>query len=247
MSYILEALKISDRQRHRVTTPTLFTAQATVSAPKQSPVLKYVLAGGLLVGTGIVIGWLRPWEPEAFPVTAPVAAVKLPESGPHQTVATAQAVSPPIGNKQEQKPPAEKSTSAAAPAVPTSALIKQDVVPPARPKKRRAHAKAVATDPKNPVMPAPEKSASLPEKSSPAQEQRVVKMSELPVQVQQELSSMTISVHAYSAQPKNRMVAINDHLLHEGATVAPGLKLEEITPDGMIFTYKGYRFSHRAR
>ena len=29
--------------------------------------------------------------------------------------------------------------------------------------------------------------------------------------------------------------------------VAPGLKLEQITPDGMIFSYKGYRFSRGVR
>jgi general secretion pathway protein B len=107
-------------------------------------------------------------------------------------------------------------------------------------------AKAVAAVPKKPEMPALEKPAPAPEKPAPAQEQRLVTMSELPVQIQQELPSMTISVHAYSSQPKNRLVDINDHLLHEGMTVAPGLKLEEITPDGMIFTYKGYRFSRRA-
>jgi hypothetical protein len=31
-------------------------------------------------------------------------------------------------------------------------------------------------------------------------------------------------------------------MLREGEHVVPGLKLEQITPDGMIFGYKGYSF-----
>ena len=53
---------------------------------------------------------------------------------------------------------------------------------------------------------------------------------------------MSILVHAYSTKPGDRIVSINDRLLREGADLAPGLTLEHITPDGMIFTYKGYRF-----
>jgi hypothetical protein len=31
-------------------------------------------------------------------------------------------------------------------------------------------------------------------------------------------------------------------MLQEGEDLAPGIRLEQITPDGMIFSYKGYRF-----
>ena len=67
-------------------------------------------------------------------------------------------------------------------------------------------------------------------------------MSDLPPAIQQEIPPMSISVHAYSPRPNDRMVSINDRLLREGGTVPPGLTLNEITPDGMIFSYKGYRF-----
>ena len=53
---------------------------------------------------------------------------------------------------------------------------------------------------------------------------------------------MSISVHAYSPRPSDRMVRINDRLLREGGNLPPGLTLEQITPDGMVFSYKGYRF-----
>ena len=53
---------------------------------------------------------------------------------------------------------------------------------------------------------------------------------------------MTISVHAYSGNPANRLVGINNRMLREGESVVPGLKLEQITPEGMIFGYKGFSF-----
>jgi general secretion pathway protein B len=70
----------------------------------------------------------------------------------------------------------------------------------------------------------------------------VITMAELPVAIQQELPPMSISVHAYSGNASQRLVDINGRLLHEGADVAPGLRLEQITPEGMILSYKGYTF-----
>ena len=53
---------------------------------------------------------------------------------------------------------------------------------------------------------------------------------------------MSVSLHAYSSKPGNRLVSINNRLLNEGDSLTPGLVLEEITRRDMIFTYKGYRF-----
>ena len=58
---------------------------------------------------------------------------------------------------------------------------------------------------------------------------------------------MSISVHAYSGAPRDRLVGVNNRILHEGEYVAPGLMLEQITLEGMILTYKGYRFRHGVR
>ena len=66
---------------------------------------------------------------------------------------------------------------------------------------------------------------------------------ELPLQIQQEFPRLTISVHAYSKEPKNRMVSIDSKLMREGDSPSPGLTLVQITPDGMVFSYRGYRFS----
>ena len=72
-------------------------------------------------------------------------------------------------------------------------------------------------------------------------------MAELPLSIRQEMPTLSISVHAYSHEPKDRLVGINDRVFHEGEDLAPGLRLEEITPNGMILRYKGYRFLRGVR
>lgn len=243
MSYILDALRKSDKQRQRGTAPTLLTAQAMAAAPRQPAFLRYVLLGGALVGAGIVIGWLHPWQPEQpTPATELVVAAKPPESSPRQTAPASLPALPEIASKPEQESPAQQSTSAAPPApAPTRAVIKQGL--PALARAETHLAPAVAVVPKEVTTPAPPAGVG----SSAAQEQSVMTMAELPLSIQQEIPSMSVSVHAYSGQPKDRLVSINGRLLREGMSLAPGLTLEQITPDGMIFSYKGYRFVRRAQ
>jgi hypothetical protein len=35
---------------------------------------------------------------------------------------------------------------------------------------------------------------------------------------------------------------INEKILQEGQELTPGLRLEEIVPEGVIFGFRGYRF-----
>jgi general secretion pathway protein B len=77
-----------------------------------------------------------------------------------------------------------------------------------------------------------------------AQEQKVLLMAELPAAIRHEIPAMSIPVHTYSDTPTERIVGINDRLLREGEYLAPGLKLELIAPDGVVFSYKRYLFRH---
>ena len=80
-----------------------------------------------------------------------------------------------------------------------------------------------------------------------APEQKVTSLDELPAAIQQELPDMKIQLHSYSNKPANSIVSINSRMLKEGDTVAPGLRLEQITADGVILGYKGYRFQRGIR
>lgn len=216
MSYILEALKKSDQQRQRSAAPTLPAATVTVVATKQ-PVY-YGLLAAVLLGGGIVIGLLRPWQP----------AHESPEIAAKSPVQASQQVAPaPLyrtTGKTAQESPKMNSVSIAAPAVRIAA--QPDTPAPVSAAKPGA------------VAPAPIK--EKPADAAP----RAMSMAELPLPIQQEIPAMTIQFHAYSSKPANRLVGVNSLMLHEGESLTPGLKLEQITPEGMIFSYKGYRFLH---
>mgnify|MGYP001294722115 CR=1 FL=1 len=56
------------------------------------------------------------------------------------------------------------------------------------------------------------------------------------------LPAISITVHAYAPNPKERLASINGKLVQEGEEVSPGLRLEKITEDGVLLNYQGQRF-----
>lgn len=241
MSYILDALRKSDQQRQRGAVPTLVTAPEPSATPRQPAY--YGLIAAVLLCAGIAIGWLRPWQPEQVrPATGPVAP-KPPESAPRQTTPGPSPALPQVARKQETQPPRQKSTS---PPQPARAAVKEDARASARNDTPGAPSIAVTAVPKSAATPMPSQPVGKGATEG-APDQKVMTLSELPLPIQQEMPAMSVSIHAYSAQPHNRLVGINERMLREGGDVAPGLRLEQITPDGMIFTYKGYRFSRGVR
>jgi general secretion pathway protein B len=214
MSYILEALKKSDQQRQRGAAPTLQAAQITVAAPKRPLFIYYGLLAAVLLGAGIMIGWLRPWQPEQPPFETEPIAAKSPISISQQA-APAPLTAPPemLGAMKPNNPALVNSgTPSAAAPIPDKSM--------------------------------PEKSASI---AGVAQEQKAIPFDELPLQIQQEIPAMTVQLHSYSGNPSERLVYINSIRLREGESLMLGLRLEQITPDGMIFSYKGYRFKRGIR
>ena len=200
MSYILDALRKSDQQRRRNAAPTLLTLQPSAVVRKRPAYVTYGLLAVILIGGGVVIGWLRPWQPEP-------AAVKPVESKPI-----------------ESKP---------VPAAPVASEIASQV----KPDNVLPEANSLAS---GKTAPPPERRVDIA--AADAAGETVVEMDKLPTSIREEVSKITISVHAYSNTPGKRLVGIGRRILHEGDYVIPGLKLEEITPDGMILGYKGYRF-----
>jgi len=225
MSFILEALKKSDQQRQRGATPTLPTATVAIAAPKQPAFLYYGLLAAVLLAAGIVIGWLRPWQAEQPTAASGPLAEKPQISASHQTASPSLPETPEMARKTTQEFLTPNSMPAVQP-TPMVAAMKPDMSAPTRAQTYSAL----------PTAPLPEKPADA------AQEQKLVPMAELPLQVQQEIPAMTIPLHAYSSKPRDRIVSINDRMLKEGESLMPGLRLEQITQDGLIFSYKGYRF-----
>ena len=210
MSYILDALRKSDQQRRRNAAPTLLTLQPSAVVRKRPAYVTYGLLAVILIGGGVVIGWLRPWQSEP-------ATVKPVESKP-------------VESKPVESKPIESKPGPAAPvASEIASHVKPDNVLP--------EANSLAS---GKTAPPPERRVDIA--AADAAGETVVEMDKLPTSIREEVSKITISVHAYSNTPGKRLVGIGRRILHEGDYVIPGLKLEEITPDGMILGYKGYRF-----
>ena len=211
MSYILDALRKSDQQRRRNAAPTLLTLQPSAVVRKRPAKLVYGLLAVILVGGGVVIGWLRPWQSEP----AAVKALDLKTAEPK-----------PIESKPIESKPA--------PPTPAESAIVSPVVKPGS-GSPETHALASGR-----TAPPAERRVDIA--AADAAGETVIEMDKLPNSIRDEVSKITISVHAYSITPEKRLVSVGRRILHEGDDVTPGLKLEEITPDGMILSYKGYRF-----
>lgn len=236
MSFILDALRKSDQQRQRNMTPSLMIAPAPVEIPRQPALLWYGLLAAALIGAGVLLGTMHRWQEEP---AAPAISVIPPQAGSPivpgsntfiSTSTQLPTVSTPA-KKPENLPPSAQVLAPQQPVpMPASVLTSQQ---------------ATTSTPTSSTIAAPiavrEELPHLPP-AEVGQKSPASSVTNLPSALQQEIPKLVILIHSYSDTPKSRFVFINDRKWHEEDYPAPGLKLEQITPDGVIFSYKGYRF-----
>ena len=199
MSYILDALKKSDQQRNIGVAPTLQFAQASLPVKKRPSMIFYGLLAIMLLGAGVAIGLLRPWQNEQPQEDKGSIAHDVPIKIPQRAAPVSLPLLPVTDRNATQD-------IAAAPEQQKTATPDGDALP-----------------------------------------QQIVPIYDLPPVIQHEIPDMAVQLHAYSDKPGERLVSINSIRLREGGYLMAGLKLEQITPDGMIFSYKGYRFKRGIR
>jgi general secretion pathway protein B len=268
MSYILDALKKSEKERQRGTVPDLMTAQDVIEeGPKRRSLWPYLLVGALILNAGLLAWWLA-WRSGKPPVAAqPPATQQRVAKAPDQENRSADAGSavPPSPSKlpqatepaprsaAEKKPVSRPEVPAAGVNVPPVDVIRQP---------RQDEMKTDMQRNKE-NKPAPHEKglsgiASLPPQQTPAvkhsdaeSEQaalpppapnKLYSLQELPASLRQGLPDFAISTHLFSSDVSSRMVRINGQLLREGEFLNAGLKLEEITFEGVVFSYQKYRF-----
>lgn len=223
MSYILEALRKSDQQRQRGATPINLATPAATPPARPPRHYRNGLLALLLLALGITIGWLRPWQPTATGAPVPAAADTMPVAPARPVPAP-----PPVPLVVAPAPamnmpvPEERAPAAPTPRAPAA--------PPA--------ALPAAQPAENPPL------ASVAPTTTAA---RILGLNDLPQAVRQSLPAVAIAMHAYANNPGERIVMINNQLLRQGDLVAPGLRLEEITQEGVVLGYQGYRFRHGVR
>jgi hypothetical protein len=65
---------------------------------------------------------------------------------------------------------------------------------------------------------------------------------ELAPQIRDALPNLSVSMLIFSKKSADRWININGSKRREGEEISAGLKVEEITPEGAIFSYQGHRF-----
>ena len=222
MSYILEALKKAELKSERDGMPSLLSSTGAADH-RRGGLLLYPLIGALLLNAGVMFWWVRPWWPKESQI-----AVQLPAVRPQVPAA----VEPPLntrGPKRLENIQEVPSVKEPAPARPNVARKEGRDASLSRLRKAQPPGAEL-------VQPQP------PPERRVASSTRVLSLSELPITVRRTLPEFKVSGHAYSPEPGSRVARINDQILQEGQSLAPGLKVEEITPGGIVLSYQGYRF-----
>ena len=214
MSYILEALKKVEQKGKHGGMPKLlsYPGEAGLRGRKR-PLWPYVLSAALLLNAGVFFWWIGSRSDAPHP-PAQVPAVH-PTVHPQASPVTAA----PRPERTEQTRPNNGKE-----------------LPEERGAGKTATSRTRGAPAGTTVQP------QMQVEKKPAPPGKVLGLKELPVSVRNSLPAFKVSGHAYSHDPALRVTRINDQILQEGHSLAPGLKVEEIIPDGVVMSYQGYRF-----
>ena len=260
MSYILDALKKSEKERQRGTAPDLLTVQETVLPEKKKRrVWPYIIFAVLILGMGLAAFRLIPWQSKNEKAGTSTAALQKSGPKPPESLQpeVSQTITTQAGTKKQEVPPATDTDREKSLKTPL-ALTKKEEKPvvqkatvqsktPEQPAVKKAAQPVRTSQPAlKPEIPAGA-SSKVPPDVKPVQNDpppvpgKIYQSGDLPASVQQNLPAVNMSIFMYSEDPALRMVRINGQTFREGQYISEGLKVEEIKPDGVILKYKNYR------
>jgi general secretion pathway protein B len=243
MSYLLEALRKADAERNLGRVPDLQTAPAD-SRPARRRLWPW-LAGLMLALTANVVVLIVVFQPRLFQRSEPAAS-------PAPAPPAVPAVPSPAGTgaaPQTQpmlaapSPPALSAIPVAPPVAPTVPRDPPPVVPdPALPTVEEWQTFSPSTAP--PLGNAASLPAS-PSAAAPApgtDPEPLTDLPALPAELQGSLPRLNLDVHVYSPAAGKRFVLINARRYQEGEQLNEGPRLEAITAEGAVLSYRGQRF-----
>jgi len=215
MSFILDALKKSELERQRQTTPGLIE---TGIAPRRPRVAVWVIVLGvlLIVNIAVLAFVLMRGSGSAAPTARHAAATAPPAAGP--------VVAAPAASQPSRAVPPQTASDHFSPMDAPVYAPEIPVVP--APAARAAH----RADP-------------APDEDDKSDNSEVLPlMSEVNLTGASALPEMHLDVHVYATKPSDRFVYINMRKYHEGATLQEGPVIERIRRDGVVLSYHGVRF-----
>ena len=245
MSFILDALKKSETDRQRQSSPALF--EVKVAQPRRRFPLWAIGLGVLLGVNMLVLAWVLWREPRAgtqtaapaVANTAPAPASNTASSAPPgmvtvpATVTIPTTVNIPIGSAPSitmgaGTPEAGVVAPSSTPPLAEEPLLSshEPSVPPDYDSRDYAPALTVAQSNRA----AAERAGSIP-----SRDEVISQGTQLP--------DLRLDLHVYAVDPAQRFVFINMRKLREGEMLPDGVRVEKITPSGAQLSYRGTHFT----
>lgn len=219
MSFILDALKKSDAERQKRSTPGF--ADIPVSRGRE-PAQRWLWVVGGLLGVNLValfVLLLRPDPPPTVTATVPAET----------TIAA----------------PAERSAGRPFADIVAESRRKTERTD-AAPQRRESHSQTVAGSGAEPAAaPQPESTGTAPDSPSVSGRQATETANtfeSLRADGTLSLPDLHLDVHVYSEQPEERFVFVNTKKYRENETLAEGPSVTRIAPEGVIMEYRGTLF-----
>jgi general secretion pathway protein B len=242
MSFILDALKKSETDRQRQSSPALF--EVKVAAPRR----KFPLwAAGLAVLLGInvlVLAWVLLRRPDAPVVGTPsgqnMAQPMAANSAPPGMVTVPATVTLPttVNIPINSAPTISMNSAAAQPGV-----VRPSEAPPlAQEPLLQGQEPAVPPDYNQDDY----RPAITPQQAGDIAAKR--RAGELPTRDEvlaqgNALPDLRLDLHVYAVNPAERFVFINMRKLREGESLPEGVRVDEITQNGVELSFRGRRFA----
>jgi len=244
VSYILDALKKLEKERRRGRIPGLSEQDSVVYHSQRRSVLPYVMIAVFVLSAALLIWWFLPKQPKEAVV--PAAPSSLPLAAPSGLPLAAPSMNQDVKRPEMKASDAPLSSNAAEP----SSVSRPPVSPPARKILQEEAQKTTSltnSEPKAENEKQKNNEASRQEKkpevaAEPLPDKKLYKLSELPPSVRDSLPGFLITAFLYSDSPSGRMARINERIMREGQELEPGIRIEEIVSDGVILSYKKFRF-----
>ena len=244
MSYILDALRKSESERHQGKVPDLGRQlQFIHRPPKRRWPVQALLAAALLLNAGILAYVFWPSQNDAVTnLSAPeqtpagVAVISAPATAAQNSAAVGEGVAAKI-LVDEISAPKPSDVQSAFPSEYQSPTV---IVP-------SGYGSSGAVDGNGnrnsqgwgQIGPLASSRAEV--STSSADGVRVPHLVELPLSFQRSVPDLTVNSHIFASVPQARRVMINNQNLRPGDSFQ-GLRVEEITEDGVVLSRQGQQF-----
>ena len=256
MSYILEALRKSERERQLGQTPALadVVLEGAVPTPRRGGLWLAVAGVLLLVNGGMLFYvWYGPRDavPLAIPVPAPSSQTEgQPEQASKEEMSRKLIeLESRIAQMDASKDAPSESESINADAGKGTAIAAEPTIQPDSLKKPEEVQHKIAAQPNRKMAKKREKVPSDDANSilrDPAPEEHSEEFAsqddDMPDRIRSKINEMKINMLAYSSQPEERFVIVDMVKYLEGERLPNGAELLEIRADSVVVQFDGVKY-----